>query len=1042
MKKIALLHFIQIIIILFVYNLLGNEKNNQLDTVNILGHKVRKVIKLYESNNNQQLTRFLKECSDIPHNNKILLVFETLPDEKQNLLNYLESHQMEILSKLGNEIPVRMSIDEIVKVTNDSIVKFRLLRFPHSVVLNEDFDNQAIKQTLANQYVTSESGKNLKIGIIDLDFEGYNNLLMNDEVPTNVELISFPDDYEGNNSVHGAKCLEVIYDYLPAAEYYLVRLKSVDFLDEALNWLQEKQVKLVSMSIGWPGVNLGLISDDVVAIKSFVNQGGIIVNASGNYQKKHWMGVFQDQNNDSFNDFAGGEKENFLKFKVNEKDKVSFFLNWSENGNVYGTEQYRIIIFDEDFNEIKREPEDDNTYGSVTLEFETELNPGYYYLKIQHVNGSPENQLHLWIVKPTEIEENLQVPQKSLNPQAAVSEAISVGAVYYFNEKITDYSSFGPAFNTNETKPDFVAHSEVKIKNPNSPDSPIIFRGTSAATPNLAGLIGILLSSNQNNLYLSRDEIVEQLNNLSIDKGIEGKDNVFGFGLPILNDLGKEDGWENVPQNVDFSLLKDGIIRRNFHTGDEKDSNNVNFSDFQNAKLVAEIVNSEIKDYIYIGFSENKDSEPLEKSLGRIQFDIPKLGFQFQKLFAELTDFSHSGEDTKYELKFEAPPIYLIYPNEGEIVSGAFPIKTTLNKGDKGYIFLKKNIKYIQFQYSTDHENWYDFSQIDGNQYDASIDGYRTILDSKTLGLENEPQVWVRCRVIDNYDQKHIWYESDQPFSIINPFLSAGTVEPSIPTNKDSLQFKVTYTGAKAPDDGSIRAHVLNGPSYILQGTGNDYENGVVFESEELTYNPGTYSYYFTCTVNGEQLRFPENSSEYLTLVVNQSVKGWDLMVNDLSLNRSTLRPGDTFSATAEIRNNSDPGNTYTNVILKFEFIDPQGNVIDVNEYTINSISPGQHQEYSTYFTVSGNAEEGNYSVYVSVSVKDEVSQNNIQSQSIAVTNSEIEKQYLFLKNYQFKQMGVNDITQFNGSEYKVTGINSSNWSAVVQRISGDQHTI
>ena len=108
--------------------------------------------------------------------------------------------------------------------------------------------------------------------------------------------------------------------------------------------------------------------------------------------------------------------------------------------------------------------------------------------------------------------------------------SLLLGAVPFYNTySIEEFSSQGPA--ENETiKPDFVAPDAVSTWSYSDR-----FYGTSAAAPHVAGIVGLVL---QYNPWFIRITVKSYLEYHAIDRGIPGKDNVYGSGLvnlPIID---------------------------------------------------------------------------------------------------------------------------------------------------------------------------------------------------------------------------------------------------------------------------------------------------------------------------------------------------------------------------------------------------------------------------------------------------------------------------------------------------------------------------
>ena len=155
---------------------------------------------------------------------------------------------------------------------------------------------------------------------------------------------------------------------------------------------------------------------------------------------------------------------------------------------------------------------------------------------------------------------------------ARYNGVIAVGAVHQ-NGVIWDYSQTGSAMcivapsggtggNGDVVTTD---RSAPKGKNPNS-DYLFTFGGTSAAAPQVAGVVALMLSVNPN---LTRDQIKAKLESTATDLGISGYDTTYGYGLvnayqAVLSAMPNSSGYSSVSLTRSDTQLgywaKDGFI--------------------------------------------------------------------------------------------------------------------------------------------------------------------------------------------------------------------------------------------------------------------------------------------------------------------------------------------------------------------------------------------------------------------------------------------------------------------------------------------------
>jgi len=174
----------------------------------------------------------------------------------------------------------------------------------------------------------------IRVGVLDVGFRGYQDLL-GSELPATVEARSFgyggidAPDLDPVDAVHGAACAEVIHDMAPDAELVFANVDSIASHADAVDWLIEQNVDIISNSLGWwnygPGDGRGPLNDDV---RRALDAGIDWVVAAGNQAQLHWEGPFTDLNGDGFHDFSPTDSSNSVF--MNAGDTMFAFLSWDD----------------------------------------------------------------------------------------------------------------------------------------------------------------------------------------------------------------------------------------------------------------------------------------------------------------------------------------------------------------------------------------------------------------------------------------------------------------------------------------------------------------------------------------------------------------------------------------------------------------------------------------------------------------------------------------------------------------------------------------
>ena len=110
-------------------------------------------------------------------------------------------------------------------------------------------------------YLAGIRGQGIKIGIIDIGFEGFREL-MGTELPTSVQARCYTDvgvftsnlsDCENaDEDNHGVAVTETVFDIASRATYYISNPHSQGDLQTAVNWMTEQGVDVINMSLAWP----------------------------------------------------------------------------------------------------------------------------------------------------------------------------------------------------------------------------------------------------------------------------------------------------------------------------------------------------------------------------------------------------------------------------------------------------------------------------------------------------------------------------------------------------------------------------------------------------------------------------------------------------------------------------------------------------------------------------------------------------------------------------------------------------------------------
>ena len=353
-------------------------------------------------------------------------------------------------------------------------------------------------------------GKGVKIGVIDVGFEGFRKL-MGSELPATVKARCYievgvftkkiedctdSEDHEIARK-HGTAVTEAIFDIAPDAAYYIANTHSKGDMLDAVKWMASKNVDVINHSMGWefdgPGDGTSIYSDSPLRAVDAAVSGGITwINAAGNSAKETWTGAFKDVGADGWHNFT--EEDECAGITIKLKPRQEFFaeLRWDD---AWGGANSDLDLY---LNRIgvpaavaSSEDEqagaaDDIPYESISFDYGIHPN-GAYCLSIRHQSGTAPAriQLQVWEVRG-ELQHYISASSIANPAESANPGMLAVGAARWSRASaIESFSSRGPTTD-GRTKPDIVGADGGRSATYGR------WYGTSQASPNVAGLAALV----------------------------------------------------------------------------------------------------------------------------------------------------------------------------------------------------------------------------------------------------------------------------------------------------------------------------------------------------------------------------------------------------------------------------------------------------------------------------------------------------------------------------------------------------------------------
>ncbi len=440
----------------------------------------------------------------------------------QIIKNKLIRMDAKILGEFQNYIEANIRIENLKELSDiREIERINIPFFKKHMITSEGVRVTGATQWQEPKIKYTQREEPVKIAILDLGFKGYQNLI-GIELPSEVTVKSFRDDGDiSANEEHGTACAEIIYDMAPNAKLYLVNFDTFSEFEDAVDWLISEKVDIISFSIGYfnagAGDGTGPVND---VVNKAISAGIIWVAAAGNEAVSHWRSSWKDYDNDKWLNFRLDDETN--EFFAYAGEGIYVLMNWDD---WYESDQdYDLYIFDDTKRIVVSSTNEQNgdDWPEESVQFTAPFT-GKYHVAVNNYSASKSHKIELFFSKNYP---EYYTSDSSLTIPADNPNTIAAGATFWGDDSLEYFSSRGPSKN-GLIKPDFTAPDGVTTAS----YSDGRFYGTSAATPHVAGAIGLLMD--KINIF-TKEQIIQIIQARAIDYGESGKDNLYGIGRLYL----------------------------------------------------------------------------------------------------------------------------------------------------------------------------------------------------------------------------------------------------------------------------------------------------------------------------------------------------------------------------------------------------------------------------------------------------------------------------------------------------------------------------
>lgn len=475
---------------------------------------------------------------------RVTLVLDT--EDSTSLVGQLEAVGVDVVSAFQDRVNISVAIALIEQALAADDVKGvfqQLTELDHVIAVRlpgqRSSDEVDLRPALDRQGQAIESegvgvinadawhdagftGAGIRIGVLDLGFSGYEDLL-GSELPASVEMATF--GWYDEEEVHGTACAEIVHEVAPGAELFLAWYDGSDAaMGEAVDWLVSKDVQIITHSAGGAVSPRDGTGWDARLVDATTARGILWVNSAGNEADVHYREDFSDVDGDGFHDYAHGSS--LLPIQTGEYLRV--FLIWQDDWD-YPTQDYELVILDGDGQVLaKSEDTQDGSPGQQPAEYLVlKVDDPIVYAAVYAYDIDQPATFDIFAAGPGAGVVGA-VPAYSVTAPGDAQTSLTVGAVAWADDTLEYYSSQGPT-NDGRLKPDISAPTRVSGYTYGDEG----FDGTSASTPHVAGAAALVWE-----VYpaLTREELYDYLINATRDLGPGGPDTGFGYGRLNLPD--------------------------------------------------------------------------------------------------------------------------------------------------------------------------------------------------------------------------------------------------------------------------------------------------------------------------------------------------------------------------------------------------------------------------------------------------------------------------------------------------------------------------
>ena len=493
----------------------------ELDTV------YKELLMAYEEGGVEAVRALAEQRGLLTRDDRVLITLVLDTTDNAALVQQLRANNIEVTSAYQDRVNVAIPlalIEEQLASDDPGEIFSRLTELEHVIAVRlperrvpdgSTIPGEGIAVIGADQWQRAGyTGAGIRIGILDLGFAGYENLLGR-ELPEQVTIQSFGS--VDPSEVHGLACAEIVHEIAPGAELYLAWYDGSDAsMGAAVEWLQSQGVHIISHSAGGLAGPRDGSGWDARLVDRLASEGVIWCNSSGNEAQRHYRGVFTDMDGDGIHEFVS----DIEAMPLYSDNYVYVVLNWEDNWQA-ARQDYDLFLLDSNGNRLASSQNyQAGEAGQQPVEgiiYQTGGN--IVYVMVAAYSVSQPAMLDIF-AEGADV--GYPSPGYSLCPPGDAVGSLTVGAVNWWDDSLAEYSSQGPTAD-GRLKPDLSAPAGVSGNTYGERG----FDGTSASAPHVAGAAALVWQAYPT---YSRQEVINYLLSQSLDLGPGGPDTGYGYG--------------------------------------------------------------------------------------------------------------------------------------------------------------------------------------------------------------------------------------------------------------------------------------------------------------------------------------------------------------------------------------------------------------------------------------------------------------------------------------------------------------------------------